>query len=359
MLVSDRDGAIVFANSETERLFGEPRAALLGQPVAPADPRASRLATAGEPAVEALGAAPRRLAACRSRSSSARCETDDGVLLTSAIRDITDRKRAEAEIRTLNAELERRVAERTRELARSNAELEQFAYVASHDLQEPLRMVASYAQLLARRYQGPARRRRRRLHRAYAVDGATRMQALIDDLLAYSRVGTRGEAVRPDRLRARCCDDALDDLQAAIDETGAVVTPRRRCRSCRPTRSQLAPALPEPDRQRDQVPRRRSRRASTSARAPRRTATGVFAVRDNGIGIEPRVRRAHLRHLPAPAQPRASIPGTGIGLAICKKIVERHGGRIWVESQPGRRHDGLSSRCRPSAARRRAARGRG
>ena len=163
------------------------------------------------------------------------------------------------------------------------------------------------------------------------------MQALIRDLLAYSRVGMRGEAVRRRPTAELVLRDVLDDLQAAIAETDAVVT-HDPLPVVAGRRLAVAPAVPEPDRQRDQVPRRRSRRACTSA-SRRDDGTWLFAVRDNGIGIEAEYaerifvifQRLHSRR---------DYPGTGIGLAICKKIVERHGGRIWVESRRRARHDG-------------------
>jgi PAS domain S-box-containing protein len=219
---------------------------------------------------------------------------------------------------------------RTEELARSNADLEQFAYVASHDLQEPLRAVASYTQLLARRYQqrldGDAQRFIER-----TIAAVTRMQALIRDLLAYSRVGMRGEVF--DATAAELVlRDVLDDLQAAIAETDAVVT------------HDPLPVVPADASQLRQLFQNLVGNAIKfrGAQPPRvhiwsRHEDGafVFAVRDNGIGIEAEYaerifiifQRLHSRR---------TYPGTGVGLAICKKIVERHGGRIWVESEMGR-----------------------
>ena len=193
-----------------------------------------------------------------------------------------DRRRARGGARTPREQLR---ASRRVELERSNAELEQFAYVASHDLQEPLRKVASFCQLLERRYQGQLDERADQ-YIDFAVDGAKRMQALINDLLAFSRVG-------PHRARRACrstldgCSrQALDNLAAAIEETGATVEAPARCRTVAGDRALLVAAVPEPDRQRDQVPRRRA--AGRPRRRPtRRRRSGTFAVRDNGIGIEP------------------------------------------------------------------------
>jgi PAS domain S-box-containing protein len=232
--------------------------------------------------------------------------------------DITDRKKAEAALHEAHEELKR-----------SNAELEQFAYVASHDLQEPLRMVASYTQLLARRYDERLDSDAREFM-SYIVDGASRMKQLIEDLLAYSRVGTRGIAfanVSAEGALRR----ALFNLRGGLEEAGAAVT------------HDPMPTLPADEVQLGQLFQNLIGNALkfrsqanpkihivVTESAPEYT----FEVRDNGIGIEPQYferifmvfQRLHNK---------GEYPGTGIGLAICKKVVERHGGRIWVESRPG------------------------
>src|SRR5437016_2498446 len=233
--------------------------------------------------------------------------------------DITARKAAEAALRGAHEELKR-----------SNAELEQFAYVASHDLQEPLRMVSSYTQLLMRRYgdklDGDAKE-----FTAFIVDGATRMKQLIEDLLAYSRVGTRDKNFKPvdseSSLRR-----ALTNLRAAIQDSGATVTQDK------------LPTIPCDEVQLAQLFqnlignalkfRKPDAAPAVHVGAADQGAEWEFTVRDNGIGIEPQYferifmvfQRLH---------DKGEYPGTGIGLAIVKKVVERHGGRIRVQSQPG------------------------
>ena len=250
--------------------------------------------------------------------------------------EIGQRRCSEEEVLILNADLEHRVAERTAELSerakdleRSNSELQQFAYVASHDLQEPLRMVASFTQLLAKRYKDKLDDDARDFMN-YAVDGATRMQALISDLLNYSRIGTQGKAL------ALTDSDALfkwvlDSLQFRIEESGAVIV-----------RDPLPMVMADPQQLgqlfqnlltnaikfRGEVPP--NVRISTE----RDGKNWKISVRDNGIGIS----QEHAERIFVIFQrlhTKTEYPGTGIGLAICKKVVERHGGRIWIEPSPG------------------------
>jgi PAS domain S-box-containing protein len=227
------------------------------------------------------------------------------------------------------AAAEEALLRRTEELARSNKDLEQFAYVASHDLQEPLRMVSSYTQLLARRYRGQLDAAANEFI-AYAVDGASRMQKLIDDLLAYSRVGTRTQAFQPAGCTA-VLDQALANLQAAIETSGTVVThgPLPAVVHDNLLLVQLFQNLIG-----NAIKFHVKKPPRIHVSAEQKGEEWVFAVRDNGIGIDPQhaeriftiFQRLHTGE---------EYPGTGIGLAICKKIVERRGGRIWVESQPG------------------------
>jgi PAS domain S-box-containing protein len=230
---------------------------------------------------------------------------------------------------TARREAENDLAQRSQDLARSNAELERFAYVASHDLQEPLRMVTSYMQLIARRYRGQLDADADEFI-GFAVDGANRMKALINDLLAYSRVGTRGKPFAPTD-----CEEALAyalaNLQIAIKESAATVT-----HDPLPTvladEQQLVQLLQNLIGNGLKFHSAAPPQIHISASAAEQMWT--FAVRDNGIGVEPEYferifivfQRLHGKD---------EYPGTGIGLAVCKKIVERHNGRIWVESTPG------------------------
>jgi PAS domain S-box-containing protein len=250
-------------------------------------------------------------------------------LLYSIVHDITERRQAETALRALNADLEQRVAERTAELQRSNDELQQFAYIVSHDLTEPLRTVASYVQLLAKRAQGTLDAEMQEFI-GFAVDGARRMQQLIQDLLAYTRAaGTEQEfgAVDGEVVLAR----VLGDLQVAITDSGAEVT------------HDPLPTLHGDAKQIGLVFQnlignalkfRSTAPPHIHVSARREGARWLLSVRDNGIGIAPR-HAEQIFQVFQRLHPRSEYSGTGIGLAICKKIIERHGGRIWVESTPG------------------------
>ena len=261
------------------------------------------------------------------RVTVAKCdEHGKPVSYTGTLRDVTELRAAEEAVRLKTREIEEHAAE----LQRSNAELEQFAYVASHDLQEPLRMVASYCQLLQRRYKdkldGDANE-----FIGFAVEGANRMQRLINDLLGYSRIGRQGG--NPENFRAAdVLKTVLANLQGAISESGAKIE---------------IGALPEIRANRTQVSQLFQNMIGNAIKfrrdgeAPliRISATPEekfwhFLIEDNGIGIEKEyLERVFL--IFQRLHERNKYPGTGIGLAIVKKVIEHHGGRIWIESTPG------------------------
>jgi light-regulated signal transduction histidine kinase (bacteriophytochrome) len=271
------------------------------------------------------------------------------------------------ELQSLNTELEERVAQRTadlrganralriqtQELARSNDDLQQFAYVASHDLQEPLRMVSSYVQLIQRRYEDKLDEEGNEFMN-FAVDGAERMRSLIKDLLAYARLDTGGKEHEPisgdTALRA-----ALKNLELVIEESGAELETAPlptvlgnqgqltrlfqnligNAIKFKGDRNPLirisADLVSEQGKQDDELPE--------LIRLSQKDAAGAsiwhFTVTDNGIGIDPNFKE-RIFVIFQRLHGQGQYPGTGIGLAICKKIVQRHGGRIWVESDPGK-----------------------
>jgi PAS domain S-box-containing protein len=331
MVVVNQYGGIVLLNVQTENEFGYHRDELVGENLSNIIPEgfAEQLVAYGTSTTAAAVAQQTgmgiELIGRRKDGTEfpieitlSPLENAEGILVTAAIRNITKRK-----------EDQKQLAETVGELKRSNDDLQQFANVASHDLQEPLRMVASFTELLAKRYEG-------RLDAdadefiAYAVDGCNRMKRLIQDLLTYSRAGAIGKA--PSKIFGETSlNEALSDLRVMIAESGAVVT------------HDALPAITTDGRQLAVIFQNLVENAIKyrGAEVPRVHVSAkknggnvwIFSVRDNGLGIDAQYfekifilfQRLH---------GQAEFKGTGIGLAICKKIVERLGGKIWVESQP-------------------------
>jgi PAS domain S-box-containing protein len=333
MVVVNKAGVIVLLNVQAEKQFGYSRDELLGKNVMSIIPVgfaerliADGLRSAEDALAQQIGTGIELIGRRKNGSDFpieimlSPLESAEGILVTAAIRDISARKLAASQL-LLKIE----------ELNRSNEELGQFAYIASHDLQEPLRMVASYTQLLSRRYKGKLDSDADEFI-AFAVDGANRMQRLIQDLLAFSRVGTKGKELL-DISSEKALQQALGNLQGAINEKGALVThdPLPAVHADEVQLIQLFQNLVG-----NGIKYQSAGIPQVHISAVKKSGNKwVFSVKDNGLGIESQYfekifgmfQRLHKRE---------EFAGTGIGLAICKKIVERHGGQISVESQIGR-----------------------
>jgi PAS domain S-box-containing protein len=337
MLMVGSDGTISMVNHQLEVLFGYDRNELVGSPSHTLLPERFRTTLPGIEELHIHASFPlisvrhgRALFGLRKDGTEfpievgfSHIELNSAKQILATVVDITERKQAE-----------RQLEQQTAELSRSNRELEQFAYVASHDLQEPLRMVSSYCGLLARRYKGKLDRDADEFIQ-FAVDGATRMKDLIDDLLAYSRVGRQekplvmvdaGESVR----------SALANLEIAIKETGASIIyaalPRVIADPVQLTQvfqNLISNALKFRGSRRPVI--HVSARHSNERQAP---IQWMFSIQDNGIGFEPQFQK-RVFVIFQRLHTREEYEGNGIGLAITKKIIERHGGTIWVESTPG------------------------
>lgn len=325
MLISREDGCITLVNSRTEELFGWRRDLLLGRPLTMLVPDWCHIGRMQGVELRALRRDGTTFPADLTFSP---LQTDDGLLITTVVRDNTERKQAEDSIRILNADLERRVAIRTAELTRSNEAMRQFAWAASHDLQEPLRMVLSYSQLLQRRLTGAGGDIDAFL--GYITTGARRLDTLLAGLRQFIQTTDAGEQELKEVSCTVAVRQAIDNLQSSITTSGAVVSVGElpviaavpvllvqifqnlisnaiRYRSDKPPHIAIYSSI-----QPDEV---------------------IVSVADNGVGIDPRhhsrvfgvFRRLH----------GDEHPGSGMGLAICKAAVERLGGRIWVESTPG------------------------
>jgi signal transduction histidine kinase len=235
----------------------------------------------------------------------------------------------ETRLRKERQRAQEELARKAEELARSNQDLEQFAYVASHDLQEPLRMVAAYTELLAERYRGKLDATADK-YIGYAVEGAIRMQALIEDLLAFSRVGRDG-AERKETDCNSIVSEVIKNLSAAIQQSGVTVT-WSQLPSVVADRVQLLQLFQNLIG--NAIKFRGNERPIVKISAEKPGPEWVFAVADNGIGIAPE-HKEFIFKIFQRLHTRTEYSGNGIGLAICKRIVQQHGGRIWVDSEAG------------------------
>jgi PAS domain S-box-containing protein len=331
MIMADQLGRVVLVNGQAERLLGYDREEMLGRSVDMLVPTSLRGAHAahrkdylGEPTSRPMGLG-RDLFALRKDGMEVPVEvglnpieTEEGKFVLAALVDITERVRAADALK-----------QKADELARSNAELEQFAYVASHDLQEPLRMVVSYTELLEERNQGKIDEKTDKYIR-YIVEGGKRMQGLVNDLLKYSRIGKTGQPFRAVDVKA-VVDYVIADLRGAIADSGGKVDYGD------------LPFVSGDERQLAMVFQNLIANAVKfrGEAAPCVTVTAVpsdefweFCVADNGIGIDPRYNDRIFQMFQR-LHERGAYEGSGIGLAVAKKIVEHHGGHIWLESEPG------------------------
>jgi PAS domain S-box-containing protein len=340
MIISNPTGIISLSNTRASELFGYAREELAGQSLSTL--LLERMAPSAEPLEEEVDAArvarESALLDLRARGaqldgvrrdggrfpidfSQSPLEAGQEHLLITTVRDRTEQQRAEDAVRKFSLDL-----------ARSNAELERFAYVASHDLQEPLRMVSSYTQLLSRRYKGKLDANADEFI-AYAVDGATRMQKLIGDLLTLSRVGTQAKPSEPVDTGA-ILQRVLSDMQSTIENVGAQIHYPEKMPTVLADGTQIGQLFQNIIGNGLKFHGEAAPRIEVTVTPENGDEGWRFAFKDNGIGIEPQYferifvifQRLHGKERYA---------GTGIGLAICKKIVERHGGKLWVESKPG------------------------
>lgn len=348
MLMVDPQGEIVLTNRQAETLFGYTHQELMGMRIEALIPdrfrkmhQALRSGYFASPTAWPMGAV-RDLTALHKDGTElpveiglASLETDEGVFVLSAISDNRLRKQFEDRLRQANIELERRVEQRTKKLTevnerleRSNLELQRFAYVASHDLQSPLRSISGYLQLLRADYDDQLDAQAAQwINRI--VENTSRMQTLIQDLLTYTRVDSRARQFSLVEWN-EIFDTVVDSLEASIRAAHAEVT-----RDSLPQVSgdgaqlvQLLQSLIE-----NALRYNTSPQPQIHVSAQKEEREWIFSVRDNGIGIEEQYHKI-IFEIFQRLHTQKAYPGSGIGLAVCRRIVHRHGGRIWVESQP-------------------------
>ncbi|MFZ2197585.1 MAG: ATP-binding protein [Thermodesulfovibrionales bacterium] len=338
IVVVDREGRITAANKQAERMFGYSRAELLGAfhdillPERFRDKHVTdRSNYISAPLIRPMGTGLELYG----RKKDGRefpvdialgpLQAEKDIVVLAVVRDITERKQHEEALR----QSEERLMKAMAELARSNSDLEQFAYVVSHDLQAPVRSIRGFSEIMAEDYRGRLGEEADK-HLDRIIKGASRVQSMINDILAYSRVGTLAEELTTLDCEA-VLSQAIEDLHSSIEESGAVIT-HGPLPSVKAEQSQMIMLFQNlignaikfsPEEPRVHV------------NAAKKGNEWVFSVQDNGLGIDPE----QTDRIFSPFQrlhTEKEYPGTGIGLAVCKKIVERHGGRIWVESTPGK-----------------------
>lgn len=333
MIMVDEKGGIVLVNSQIERLFGYSREELIGQSIDILVPTSVREHHPGhrasffaDPKARAMGIG-RDLYGQRKDGTQLPVEIGLNPLMTegerfvlASIVDITERKRGEALLQ-----------EKLLELQRSNEDLQQFAYVCSHDLQEPLRVISNYTQLLARRYTGRVLDESANEFIEFTVDATRRMQELIDDLLLYSRVDTKGQEFT-DTDCSKVVELAVANLKVAIQESAAQIN----CNTLPTIKGDSSQLLQLFQNLISNAIKFRSKQPPVIQISAEDTGSSwTITVSDNGLGFDMKYldrifiifQRLHTKEM---------YPGSGIGLAVCKKIVERHGGRLWADSEPGK-----------------------
>ena len=337
MIISSESGRIYLVNSQAEILTGYGRDELINESIQLVVPDWEvDLLSAGPTSANQHFARRKDSTTVPVEISLRPLQTEEGLLAISAIRDVTERNRLNNELRELNSSLEKRVAERTKELEESNKalrlsndDLNQFAYATSHDLQEPLRMVVLYSQMLQDAYAGKLDESADQFI-SFIVNGGLRLEGLLRDLLAYSQAGSSPGSSMPVDCMA-VMQEVLLNLKVSIDENEATIQicelptiQGERIRLIQLVQNLIGNAIKY----------RNPEAPYIEVRAERRDKEWLFAVQDNGIGIAPEYKEqvfGVFKRLHGPA-----YHGTGIGLAICQRIVETHGGRIWVESLPGK-----------------------
>jgi PAS domain S-box-containing protein len=344
MVIVNSFGQIILINAQTEKLFGYEKNELLGQNVEILIPDRfvskhtghrkhffsnAKTRTMGE-GQELFGKHKNGIEFPVEISLSP-LETEDGLLVSAAIRDISEKKKLETQIREININLEKKVQQRTAELETKNKELEQFAYVASHDLQEPLRTTSSFVGFLQEEYHGKLDNNADN-YLTYISQASERMQTLIKDLLDYSRIGRK--MILQDVDCNEILADVLADLSSAIEETNANIS--------------VPEALPVVRGYATELKQLFQNLISNSIKFHQEKVAPVitissqnipgaweFSFRDNGIGIEMQ-HHERIFIIFQRLHNRMEYEGSGIGLSHCKKIVELHGGKIWVDSQLGK-----------------------